>query len=524
MSRAKVAVLNIVVRIALPAIIVIAAAACTESSASPATPSLSARPSNSPDDVIAANPMAEPLPFPMDATIPELQAALEAGDYTSLELVEFYLARIATYDDAGPALNALIHVNPEARDDAAALDAERAASGSRGPLHGIPIVVKDNINTFDMPTTGGTVALDGFRSEDDAFQVARLREAGAIIIAKANLFELAHGWETTSPVGGQTLNPYDLGRDPGGSSGGTAVAVTANFAAAGLGTDTCGSIRLPAAHNNLYGLRPTSGLSSRAGVIPFSFTLDTVGPMARNVVDLAIVLDATAGEDPEDPTTVPLETSFVDAVDPDGLAGRRIGVRRFSLGEEIDSSLRAALDQMAANGAEIVEVVLPPSPFPPIEFLKEFRFALEEYLAAEPTAPGGALAEIMAQDPDAARVQTLDTEAYRNALARRQSFQEEVVAAMEERDLDAVAYPVSPRTAARIFASQEHWDCAAAAVSGAPAIAIPAGFTSDGLPVGLELMGRPFAESTLISIAAGYEAHTDHRMLPPTTPPLDVDL
>jgi Asp-tRNA(Asn)/Glu-tRNA(Gln) amidotransferase A subunit family amidase len=457
----------------------------------------------------------------MDATIPELQAALEAGDYTSLELVEFYLARIATYDDAGPALNALIHVNPEARDDAAALDAERAASGSRGPLHGIPIVVKDNINTFDMPTTGGTLALDGFRPEDDAFQVARLREAGAIIIAKANMFELGQSWETRSPVGGQTLNPYDVSRDPGGSSGGTAVAVTANFAAAGLGTDTCGSIRLPAAHTNLYGLRPTSGLSSRAGVIPFSFTLDTVGPMARSVVDLAIVLDATAGEDPADPTTVPLETSFVDAVDADGLAGRRIGVRRFSLGEDMDSTLRAALDQMAANGAEIVEVVLPPS-WPNTEFLKEFRFALEEYLAGEPTAPGGALLEIMAQHPDAASVATLETEAYRNALARRQSFQEAVVAAMEEHDLDAVAYPVSPRTAARIFGGQEHWDCEAAAVSGAPAIVIPAGFTSDGLPVGLELMGRPFAESTLISIAAGYEAHTDHRMLPPTTPPLDA--
>ena len=514
--------LSNILRVALASIFIVVAAACTESSATPAPPSVKAGPSYQPDDLIAGSSTAEPAPFPLDATIPELQAAMESGQYTSLELVEFYLARIAAYDESGPALNALIHVNAAASEEAAALDAERAASGPRGPLHGIPVVVKDNVNTSDMPTTAGTLALEGFRPEHDAFQVARLREAGAIIIAKANLYELAHGWETTSPVGGQTLNPYDLSRDPGGSSGGTAVAVTANFAAVGLGTDTCGSIRLPAAHTNLYGLRPTSGLSSRAGVIPFSFTLDTVGPMARSVVDLAIVLDATAGEDPADRTTVPLETSFVDAVDADGLAGRRIGVRRFSLDEDMDSTLRAALDQMAANGAEIVEVVLPPSPFPPIEFLNEFRFALEEYLAAEPTAPGGALAEILAQDPDAASVQTLDTEAYRNALARRQSFQEEVVAVMDEHDLDAVAYPVSPRTAARIFASQEHWDCAAAAVSGAPAIVIPAGLASDGLPVGLELMARPFDESTLISIAAGYEAHTDHRTLPPTTPPLDA--
>ena len=203
---------------------------------------------------------------------------MRTGRITSLELVDFYLARIEAYDDAGPALNALITVNPHARDEAAALDAERAASGPRGPLHGIPVVVKDNIDTSEMPTTGGTLALEHFQPAKDAFQVRQLREAGAIILAKANLAELAQSWETYSPVGGQTLNPYDTSREPGGSSGGTAVAVTANFAAVGLGTDTCGSNRLPAGLNNLYGLRPTSGLSSRAGVIPFSSTLDDRRP------------------------------------------------------------------------------------------------------------------------------------------------------------------------------------------------------------------------------------------------------
>lgn len=495
-------------------------AAETALPASPASPSVSARPSHSSRDVSAGGPLAAPLPFPLDATIPELQAAMEAGQYTSVELVEFYLARIAAYDDAGPALNALIQVNLAARDEAAALDAERAGSGPRGPLHGIPIVVKDNMNTSDMPTTGGAVALEGFQPADDAFQVGRLRQAGAIIIAKANLTELAHGWETASAVGGQTLNPYDLSRDPGGSSGGTAVAVTANFAAVGLGTDTCGSIRLPAGHSNLYGLRPTSGLSSRAGVIPFSSTLDTVGPMARNVVDLAIVLDATAGEDPADPTTVPVQTSFVDAVEPDGLAGRRLGVRGFSLGTELDSALRAAIDEMAANGTEIVEVALPHAHDPSFqEFFKETRFALEDYLAAEPTAPVGALAEILALDPAAANVRTLDTEAYREALAAREMFREAIVAVMDENDLDAVAYPVSPGTAALIGGRQAHFDCSTAAMAGAPAIVLPAGITSDGLPVGIELIGRPLDESTLISIAAGYEAHTNHRTLPPTTPP-----
>lgn len=471
---------------------------------------------------VASSPISEPVPFPLEATIPELQAAMESGEYTSVELVEFYLARIAAYDDAGPQLNALIHVNPAARDDAAALDAERADSGPRGPLHGIPVVVKDNINTADMPTTGGARALEEFRPAEDAFQIARLRQAGAVLLAKANLTELAQGWETISAVGGQTLNPYDLGRDPGGSSGGTAVAVTANFAAVGLGTDTCGSIRLPAGHSNLYGLRPTSGLSSRAGVIPFSSTLDTVGPMARSVADLAIMLDATAGEDPADATTVPLDGSFADAVDADGLVGRRIGVREFNVDAEMNSTLQAALDEMAANGAEIVEVALPPSTISVWTFLDESSFALEDYFAAEPTAPGGALAEIIAWDVDSGERPTLDTTAYRAALAGREAFRDAIEAVMDEENLDAVAYPVSPRTAARIGGRQEHWDCETSAIAGVPAIVVPAGLSSSGLPIGLELIGRPFDEAALISIAAGYEAHTNHRTLPPATPPLDL--
>jgi Asp-tRNA(Asn)/Glu-tRNA(Gln) amidotransferase A subunit family amidase len=457
----------------------------------------------------------------MDATIPELQAAMEAGELTSVDLVDFYLRRIAAYDDAGPALNALIQVNPAARDEAAALDAERANSGPRGPLHGIPLVVKDNINTSEMPTSAGTPALAAFTPPDDAFQVERLRQAGAIILAKTNLTELAHGWETTSRVGGQTLNPYDLSRDPGGSSGGTAVAVTANFGAVGLGTDTCGSVRLPSGHSNLYGLRPTSGLSSRTGVIPFSFTLDTVGPMARDVVDLAIVLDATAGEDAADASTVAHETSFLEAVDEDGLVGRRIGVRSFTLAADVDRTLRLALDEMAANGAVIVEVQLPEGPQTEGEFFNESRFALEDYLAGEPTAPSGALAEMVALDPSFASVRSLDTDAYRDAVAGRSVFRDAIVAIMDDEDLDAIAYPVSTGVAAPVGGSQSHWDCATAAVAGTPAIVVPAGFTSDDLPVGLELMGRPFDESTLIAIAAGYEAHTDHRMLPPTTPPLE---
>jgi Asp-tRNA(Asn)/Glu-tRNA(Gln) amidotransferase A subunit family amidase len=457
---------------------------------------------------------------------------MRTGRITSLELVDFYLARIEAYDDDGPALNALITVNPRAREEAKALDAERAASGPRGPLHGIPVVVKDNIDTSEIRTTGGTLPLEHFRPAKDAFQVRRLREAGAIILAKANLAELAQSWQTYSPVGGQTLNPYDTTREPGGSSGGTAVAVTADFAAVGLGTDTCGSNRLPAGLTNLYGLRPTSGLSSRSGVIPFSSSLDEVGPMARDVRDLAITLDATAGKDPADPSTVPLRTSFVDAVEADGLQDRRIGVlhqsgsgERFNYGKAVDGTVQEALDQMAANGAALIDVALPRGVDSAlVEFMGEFPSALKNYLASEPTAPRRALTLILAAGGGSPSVETPDTRAYRRALATRQSFRHDLEAVMDKHHLDAIAYPVSPATARPIGDASEpgssHFECAAAAVAGLPALAVPVGFASDGLPVGLELMGRAFDESTLISVAAGFEAHTDHRRLPPTTPPL----
>ncbi len=519
--------------LSLLAAMLLAVGACTESSETPAErgalPIDSSSSSNTSTPVVSAA-----TTFPLDATIPELQRAMRTGRISSLELVDFYLARIEAYDDAGPALNALITVNPHARDEAAALDAERAASGPRGPLHGIPVVVKDNIDTSEMPTTGGTLPLEHFQPARDAFQVRQLREAGAIILAKANLAELAQSWQTYSTVGGQTLNPYDTSREPGGSSGGTAVAVTANFAAVGLGTDTCGSNRLPAGLNNLYGLRPTSGLSSRAGVIPFSSTLDTVGPMARTVRDLAITLDATAGKDPADPTTVPLQTSFVEAADADGLQGRRIGVlqsdggERFNYGRALDGTVQDALDEMAANGAELVDVALPRGVGSAlIEFMGEFPSALKDYLASEPSAPARALSQILAEDGGSTSVKKPDTKAYRQALATRQSFRHDLEAVMDKHDLDAIAYPVSPTTARQFGAgtddsSSEHWECAAAAVAGVPALAIPVGFASDGLPVGLELMGRAFDESMLISLAAGYEAHTDHRRAPPTTPPLNA--
>ena len=238
-----------------------------------------------------------------ESAIADEEKAMAAGRITSKALVQAYLDRIEAFDHRGPRLNAMITLNPNALREAAVLDRERGAKGPRGPLHGIPVIVKDNYSTADMQTTAGTMALLGFVPSSDAFQVRKLREAGAVILGKSNLHELASGITTVGSAFGQTLNPYDPSRNPGGSSGGTAAAITASFAAAGMGSDTCGSIRIPASVNNLVGLRPTKGLSSITGIVPLSVTQDVGGPLARSVADLAVMLDATIGEDPADPAT-----------------------------------------------------------------------------------------------------------------------------------------------------------------------------------------------------------------------------
>lgn len=474
---------------------------------------------------------------PLGKTIPQMQAALEEGRITSVGLVDFYLARIAAYDDEGPQLRAIIALNPDAHADAQALDAERSLLGPRGPLHGIPIVLKDNMGTIDMPTTAGSLSLEGFTPGEDAFQVARLRAAGAIILAKTNLHEFARNITTVSSLGGQTRNPYDLARNPGGSSGGTGAALAAEFAAVGMGTDSCGSIRIPAAHNNLYGLRPTIGLSSRAGIVPLSFTEDTAGPLARSVIDLAIVLDATVGIDPDDPTTVFVNSDYVGAVDPDGLEGMRIGVLNVLFEGShagVDSTVRAALGEMEAHGAVVIPVVIPNlndlRRSAAVIFLREFKFAFDDYLDDHPGAPVGSLQEVFDSGRyhsaihgalvTALAVDTLDTADYHDALARRDLVRDAIVDFMDDHDLDALAYPTITYPPSAIGAQQSgRNNCGTASVGGLPAIVVPAGFTG-GLPVGLELMGRPFSEETLIAIAAGYEANVEVRKLPKETPRL----
>ncbi|HEX7777785.1 MAG TPA: amidase family protein, partial [Vicinamibacterales bacterium] len=379
---------------------------------------------------------------PFEKSIADLQSALEKRLVTSRQLVESYLARIEAYDQQGPRINAFISLNSGALETADALDRERAARKVRGPLHGIPIVVKDNFDTIDMPTTGSSIALATYRPARDAFQVARLREAGAIILGKTNLHELASGIVTISSLGGQTRNPYDPARNPGGSSGGTGAAIAASFAAAGLGTDTCGSIRIPAAHNSLVGLRPSAGLSSRAGVIPLSHTQDVAGPLARSVRDVALVLDATAGVDPADAASEAgrgrVPRSYVDGLATATFKDVRLGLLMPLFGdmpddEEVGRVVRASLGAARAAGAVLVDIPMPNL----TELLRatsvidaEFKFDLADYLAAASNPPVRSLGEILdrglyhqALDASFRRrngVAARDTEGYRTSLARRE--------------------------------------------------------------------------------------------------------
>ncbi len=487
-------------------------------------------------------PASDSEPFEVaEATILQLQEAISAGRVTSAELVDAYLARIAAYDQKGPRLNAMIRLNPNARAVAETLDRERADSGPRGPLHGVPIILKDNYDTADMPTTGGSIALAGLVPPDDGFQVRRLREAGAVILGKSNLHELAHGVTSISSLGGQTRNPYDPSRNPGGSSGGTGAAVTASFAAIGMGSDTCGSIRIPSAHNNLVGLRPTKGLSSIDGIIPLSHTQDTGGPLARTITDLAIVLDATVGRDPADQATEILEgrslDRFADVLDARALEGARLGVLTNLFGgtteeEEVSEIVRAAIAEMETLGAKVVEVTIPEFD----DLLQdagviehEFKFDLIDYLAATPGAPVGSLTDILERGlyhvalerNFRRRVEAeRDSQEYVAALAKRPVIRESIVTILDDYLLDALVYPTLKNQPATIGERQRGSTCLLSAASGLPALSVPAGFTAAGLPVGAELLGRPLGDSQLVALGYAFEQGTDHRLAPALTPPL----
>ena len=479
----------------------------------------------------------------MERSITELAAALDAGEVTSRELVASYLARIEAYNQQGPALNAMVVISPNAFADADARDAERVEGRVRGPLHGIPVVVKDNYDTADMPTTAGAIGLATSVPPDDAFQVRRLREAGAIILGKTNMHELARGITTVSSIKGQTRNPYDPTRNPGGSSGGTGAAVAASFAAVGMGSDTCGSIRIPSAHHALVGLRGTRGLASGDGIIPLSTTQDIGGPLARSVRDLAITLDATVGLDPADETTRRSEgripRSYTDALDPQGLQGARVALLEELLGDTgaerpVRTVIEAAVEEMTAQGAEAVE--LGETDFGSLLegaslIGLEFKFDFDAYLAKTPEAPVRSLAElvelglyhqVLATSTLRAslEVESLDTDEYRERLAKRGTLRAAVEALLDEHELTALIYPTIRQTARPIGQRQPGSNCSLSAISGLPAITVPAGYAADGMPVGLEMIGREFAEADLIRLAYAYEQATRHRHSPESTPSL----
>ena len=477
-----------------------------------------------------------------EKSVAELQADMTSGMTSAVELVRFYTRRIAALDQAGPRLNAVVHVNPRAEADARALDRERRQKRVRGPLHGIPVLLKDNFDTRDMPTTGGSVALSGRVPREDAFQVRRLREAGAVILGKVNLHELALGLTTVSSLGGQTLDPYDVTRAPGGSSGGSGVAVAANFAAFAMGTDTSGSIRIPASHNCLVGLRPTAGLSSRAGIIPFGHTQDTGGPMARSVADVAVALDATAGYDPADPVTAAsrgnVPATYTSSLRADALSGARIGVLIELFGsapedQEVGAIVRRAVEDMTSRGASAVEIAvadLPAQLQASNLLVQELKFDLRDYLGKPPRAAVASLDELLASGLHTAQFTGfieganaqpegyLQSDDYAKRLAARESLRRAVVAVMDAQRLDAIVYPTARRLAPLLGGNQTGSNAGLSAQSGCPAMTVPAGFTPGGFPVGIELLGRPFGEPTLIALGFAYEQATDHRRPPASAP------
>jgi amidase len=490
-----------------------------------------------------------------EVTIPELQAAMDSGRLTAHAVTEMYLERIEEIDRHGPKLRSVLETNPDALDDARALDRERRARGPRGPLHGIPILLKDNIDTADrMNTTAGSLALLGSRPHRDATVAAKLREAGAVLLGKANMSEWAffrstHGVSGWSARGGAGVNPYSLDRTPCGSSSGSGQAVAANLCAVSLGTETDGSIVCPSGANAVVGIKPTVGLTSRAGVIPIAHSQDTVGPFGRTVTDAATVLGALTGADPRDPATADSvgrsHRDYTQFLDPNGLRGARIGVPRevyWGYSEKADALAEAALRAMRDAGAVIVDPANIPSArggFLPggelTVLLYEFKADLNAYLAERGDRLIRSLADLiafnlahreeempffqqeiflLAQAVDLVR----DRPAYLAALEEnhRLSRQEGIDAVMDEHDLDVLVAPTGAPPWKIDFVDGDHilgLSSQAAALAGYPLISVPAGYAF-GLPVGVTFMGRAWSEPTLIRLAYAFEQATKHRRPP----------
>lgn len=488
----------------------------------------------------------------VEASIADIHDAMERGQLTARALVEAYLARIEAYDKQGPALNAIVIVNPNALARADALDEAFASSGLTGPLHGIPIIVKDNYDTGDLPTTAGSLSLEGSVPPDDAFQVRRIREAGGIVLAKSNMAEFAFSpYETVgSTLPGYTRNPYAPRRVTAGSSGGTAAAVAASFGTVGLGTDTGNSIRGPSSHQSLVGIRSTMGLTSRDGIVPLNLARDIGGPMARTVADAVAVFDVLAGYDPADLVT---EASldrraerYTDFLNADGLTGARIGVLREMSDDTADPEIIARLDEAVAAMDRLGATVIDPVEIPEEESSEDagerlrcsrFRFDLNAYLAGlGPDAPVKSLADVLEsrrfhptirqrlESADEVTESPDEQPGCRQQVDRDEGLRTRVRAALAANELDALVYPTwdnPPRLIGDLNTPHGNNSFQVSPPTGFPAITVPMGFVGEGLPAGLQILGDAWSEPLLIALAYAFEQGTQHRIPPPTTPPLE---
>ena len=475
-----------------------------------------------------------------EASISELQNAMATGEVTAVELVEQYLARIDAFDKSGPALNSVIRVNPAAIGQARQLDAERESSGPRSLLHGIPILVKDNYNTVGLPTTGGSVAFANFVPDSNATQIDKLIAAGAVILAKTNLHEFASGITTVGSLFGQTLNPYDIRRVPGGSSGGTGAAVAASMGAIGLGSDTCGSIRIPSSFNNLIGLRPTKGLSSIYGVMPLSHTQDVAGPLARSAEDLAIVLDIVSGFDSKDAATSIMQNSsaleFQASLGSADLASLRLGKLTpyfENTAGTVSTEITEALEWFEAQGATVVEVDIPElSDLLSASGLiaQEFRADLNQFLTEFTNADvpdyqviiDNTLFHIAVQRAVLSRLEVdPGSDEYRERVDARDAVKAAVIRVMQDHSLDALVYPTVSQPPVQVGDPQSGSHCSLSANSGLPALSMPVGFGANDLPVGMELLGAELQDAQLLAIAYAYEQANQPRQAPSVTPELN---
>lgn len=514
----------------------------------------------------AAVPLAAPLPAPLAAqgtapsfrleetTIAQVHAAFKAKTLTCRALVQRYLDRIAAYDKKGPAINAIVTLNPQALATADSLDHRFRTEGLTGPLHCIPMIVKDNFETQDLQTTAGSAALKGWIPRQDATMVRRIREAGAIVLAKSNMAEWAFSpYETVNSIlPGYTRNPYDLSRVTAGSSGGTAAAVAANEGESGLGTDTGNSIRGPSAHQALVGIRSTMGLTSRAGVVPLSNGADIAGPMARTVADAVTIFQVVAGEDPDDSVTVASrghrEDDYRKFLVRGALKGARIGVLRQAYetpttDSEVVAVFTHALDELRRAGAVVVD----PAGIDSLGAVlraggggcSRFKWDLERYFAARgPNAPVKTVNEILRSPRNfhpsvetrlrqAANDTSPPPEKNPGCLAgerARDRFRAAVLAMMDSLKLDALVYPTwsnPPRLIGDLNTPHGDNSQLFSPRTGFPAITVPMGYTrGNTLPAGMTFFGRPWSEGRLISLVYGYEQETHHRHAPATAPPL----